>query len=71
MEHAASFEQKINTNIVSSLDNLDFSIEDLKRKIDLATGKKKVDLVVKNANIVNVFQERSIRVMLLSLTEYL
>jgi adenine deaminase len=55
MEHAASFEQKINTNIVSSLDNLDFSIEDLKRKIDLATGQKKVDLVVKNANIVNVF----------------
>jgi adenine deaminase len=55
MERAASFEQKINTNLVSSLDDLDFSIEDLKRKIDLATGKEKVDLVVKNANIVNVF----------------
>jgi adenine deaminase len=55
MERAASFEQKINNNLVSSLDNLDFSIEDLKRKIDLATGQKKVDLVVKNANIVNVF----------------
>ena len=55
MERAASFEQKINNNLVSSLDDLDFSIEDLKRKIDLATGKEKVDLVVKNANIVNVF----------------
>src|SRR6188472_246659 len=55
MEHAASFEQKINNNIVSSLGDLDFSIGDLKRKIDLATGQKKVDLVVKNANIVNVF----------------
>jgi adenine deaminase len=55
MEHAASFEQKISTNIVSSVDDLDFSIENLKRKIDLATGQKKVDLVVKNANIVNVF----------------
>jgi adenine deaminase len=32
-----------------------FSIGDLKRKIDLATGQKKVDLVIKNANIVNVF----------------
>ncbi|MBV9667626.1 MAG: adenine deaminase, partial [Nitrososphaeraceae archaeon] len=55
MERAASFEQKINSNLVSSLDDLNFSIEDLKRKIDLATGRKKVDLVVKNANIVNVF----------------
>ena len=55
MEHAASFEQKINNNIVSSLGDLDFSIGDLKRKIDLATGQKKVDLVVKNASIVNVF----------------
>jgi adenine deaminase len=56
MEHAAmQHEQKISTNIVSSLDDLDFSIEDLKRKIDLATGQKKVDLVVKNANIANVF----------------
>ncbi|HZA07256.1 MAG TPA: amidohydrolase family protein, partial [Nitrososphaeraceae archaeon] len=55
MERTASFEQKINSNLVSSLEDLDFSIEDLKRKIDLATGKEKVDLVVKNANIVNVF----------------
>jgi len=56
MEHASSFEQKTNTNTtVSSLDNRSFSIADLGRRIDLATGQKKVDLVVKNASIVNVF----------------
>jgi adenine deaminase len=55
MEHAENFEQKINTNIVGSLVDLNFSIAGLKRRIDLATGKKKVDLVVKNASIVNVF----------------
>src|SRR5919199_2590404 len=55
MKHAANFEQKINTNTVGSLDDLNFLIADLKRRIDLAAGKKKVDLVVKNANIVNVF----------------
>jgi len=56
MEHASSFEQKTNTNTtVSSLDNRSFSIADLRRRIDLATGQKKVDLVVKNASIVNVF----------------
>ena len=56
MEHASSFEQKTNTNTtVNSLDNRSFSIADLRRRIDLATGQKKVDLVVKNARIVNVF----------------
>src|ERR1051326_1820857 len=56
MEHASSFEQKTNTNTtVSSLENSNFSIEDLRRRIDFATGQKKVDLVVKNARIVNVF----------------
>jgi adenine deaminase len=56
MEHASSFEQKTNTNTtVSSFDNRSFSIADLRRRIDLATGHKKVDLVVKNASIVNVF----------------
>ncbi|HZC21096.1 MAG TPA: amidohydrolase family protein, partial [Nitrososphaeraceae archaeon] len=57
MEHAANYEQKINTNTtVNSSDDLDFfSISDLKRRIDLATGQKKAELVVKNANLVNVF----------------
>jgi adenine deaminase len=49
-------EQKINTStIISSLDDVNFSIEDLKRRIDLALGHKKADLVLKNANIINVF----------------
>ena len=49
--------QKIITNhkIVSSSDDLNLSMANLKRKIDLAKGQKKVDLLVKNANIVNVF----------------
>src|ERR1041385_7497600 len=56
MEHGSSFEQKTNTNTtVSSLENSSFSIADLRRRIDLATGQKKVDLLVKNARIVNVF----------------
>ena len=55
MEHASTFEQKTNNTTVSSLDNRSFSIADLRRRIDLATGQKKVDLVVKNASIVNVF----------------
>ena len=55
MEHASTFEQKTNNTTVSSLDNRSFSIADLRRRIDLATGQKKVDLLVKNASIVNVF----------------
>jgi adenine deaminase len=55
MEHAVNFEQKINANVVSHVDDLNFSIADLKRRIDLATGQKEADLVVKNANIINVF----------------
>ena len=49
--------QKITTNhkIVSSSDDLNLSMANLKRKIDLAKGQKKVDLLVKNASIVNVF----------------
>ncbi len=55
MDHTANFEQKTNTNTVSSSDELNFSIADLRRRIDLAAGQKKVDLIVQNANIVNVF----------------
>ena len=57
MENASNFGQKIITDkiIVSSSDDLNLSMANLKRKIDLATGQKKVDLLVKNANIVNVF----------------
>jgi adenine deaminase len=55
MEHAVNFEQKIDANVVSPVDDLNFSIADLKRRIDLATGQKEADLVVKNANIINVF----------------
>ena len=57
MENASNFGQKINTDkvIVSSSDDLNSSMANLKRKIDLAKGQKKVDLLVKNANIVNVF----------------
>ena len=57
MENASNFGQKIITDkiIVSSSDDLNSSMANLKRKIDLAKGQKKVDLLVKNANIVNVF----------------
>ena len=57
MENASNFGQKVITDkvIVSSSDDLNSSMANLKRKIDLAKGQKKVDLLVKNANIVNVF----------------
>jgi hypothetical protein len=57
MENASNFGQKIITDkiIVSSSDDLNLSMANLKRKIDLATGQKKVDLLVKNASIINVF----------------
>jgi adenine deaminase len=57
MENASNFRQKINTDkiIVSSSDDLNLSMANLKRKIDLAMGQKKVDLLVKNASIINVF----------------
>ena len=57
MENASNFGQKIITDkiIVSSSDDLNLSMANLKRKIDLAKGQKKVDLLVKNASIVNVF----------------
>ena len=52
---AANVKQKTNTNKNSSLSHLNFSIKDLKKRIDLANGQKKADLIIKNANIVNVF----------------
>jgi adenine deaminase len=57
MENASNFGQKVITDkvIVSSSDDLNSSMANLKRKIDLVKGQKKVDLLVKNANIVNVF----------------
>jgi adenine deaminase len=57
MENASNFGQKVISDkvIVSSSDDLNSSMANLKRKIDLAKGQKKVDLLVKNANIVNVF----------------
>src|ERR687886_1201231 len=57
MENAANFKQKTNTDNTKadSLEDIDISISDLKRRIDLATGQKKADLVVRNARVVNVF----------------
>ena len=57
MENAANFKQKTNTDNTKadSLEDIDISISDLKRRIDLATGQKKADLVVRNARLVNVF----------------
>jgi adenine deaminase len=56
MEHAAGFKQKPTTNntTTSSLDDYNYSIANLNRKIDFATAKK-TDLFVKSASIVNVF----------------
>jgi hypothetical protein len=42
MEHAENFEQKINTNIVGSSADLNFSIADLKRRIDWQQARKKL-----------------------------
>jgi adenine deaminase len=47
-------EQIINANTAGSLDNVNFSVADLKRRIALATGQIKPDLVVKNVSIINV-----------------
>src|SRR6476646_10914529 len=57
MENASNFGQKVITDkvIVSSSDDLISSIAKLKSKIYLVKGQKKVELLVKNANIVNVF----------------
>ncbi|MGN6559954.1 MAG: adenine deaminase [Candidatus Nitrosocosmicus sp.] len=53
---AANLKQKTNNNKKNgSLDHLNFPINELKKRIDLAIGQKKADLVIKNANIVNVF----------------
>ena len=54
-QEAANVKQKTNTNKNSSLSHLNFSIKYLKKRIDLANGQKKADLIIKNANIVNVF----------------
>src|SRR5919201_4411922 len=44
---------KLHNNLVVPSNNA--IIDDLQRKISLAKGQKKVDLLLKNANIVNVF----------------
>ena len=44
---------KLHNNLVVPSNNA--IIDDLQRKISLAKGQKKVDLLVKNASIVNVF----------------
>jgi hypothetical protein len=57
-KNASNYGQKIITDNIlvnSSDDDLNLSMANLKRKIDLATGQKKIDLLVKNAGIVNVF----------------
>ncbi len=43
------------TNSKKSVENFNLSKEILKRRIDLAIGKEKIDLIITNANIVNVF----------------
>jgi adenine deaminase len=42
-------------NIIDRYGNESEKIAELKRKIDLAKGKEEVDLVIKNARIINVF----------------
>jgi hypothetical protein len=44
---APNFKQKTNNNKNGSLDHLNFSINDLKKRINLAIGQKKADLVIK------------------------
>ena len=39
-QESANFKQKTNTNKNSSLNHLNFSIKDLKKRIDLANGQK-------------------------------
>jgi adenine deaminase len=57
MENTTNFKQKTNTDKTKAdlLEDINISISDLKRRIDLATGQKKADLVVRNARVVNVF----------------
>jgi hypothetical protein len=47
-------EQTINVNAVGSLEDITFSVANLKRRIALATGQKKPDFVVKNVSTINV-----------------
>jgi adenine deaminase len=54
MENDTNSEQTINANSVGSLEDVTFSVANLKRRIALATGQKKPDLVVKNVSIINV-----------------
>ena len=58
MKQSANLKQKISTNTISSMNNLNFSIEDLKSRIDLAMGQKKPDLIVKNAKNSKCFFRR-------------
>jgi adenine deaminase len=57
MENAADIGQKITSDNTKagSLGDVNTVLSDLKRRIDLATGQKKADLVVRNARVVNVF----------------
>ena len=57
MENTTNFKQKSNTDNTKadSSEDINISMSDLKRRIDLATGQKKADLVVRNARVVNVF----------------
>src|SRR5919199_4793903 len=57
MENAANIGQKITSDNTKagSLGDVNTMLSKLKRRIDLATGQKKADLLVRNARIVNVF----------------
>jgi len=54
IENDTNSEQTINVNAVGSLEDITFSVANLKRRIALATGQKKPELVVRNASIINV-----------------
>ena len=57
MENAANIGQKITSDNTKagSLGDVNTMLSKLKRRIDLATGQKKADLLVRNARVVNVF----------------
>lgn len=48
-------ESIISHDLIKTKYNNNNTILDLERKITLAKGQKRVDLLVKNANIINVF----------------
>src|ERR1051325_1098009 len=57
MENTAIIGQKITSENTKagSLGEVNTMLSNLKRRIDLATGQKKADLLVRNARVVNVF----------------